>query len=201
MHHPTQTYLTHKPRLSSFSASPQTFKEGAKTPVASDEKYLMDILTEESRHRLDDLDGVWRLRYRLGLWASFEGAVYGDLWNPATMVVERPKAWDAWNGYPPADWDRFRAIDFDQQSYEGRMNFYRPQFFLDNQPLALFCVQHLNVDSARQYQREEQVLMLQRAAIIEDRLAMLLDAEPMDTTYCEMKPQAEARMPGIADIH
>lgn len=73
---------------------------------------LMDILTEESRHRLDDLDGVWRLRYRLGLWASFEGAVYGDLWNPATMVVERPKAWDAWNGYPPADWDRFRAIDF-----------------------------------------------------------------------------------------
>lgn len=37
-------------------------------------------------------------------------------------------------------------------------------------------MQHLNVDSARQYQREEQVLMLQRAAIIEDRLAMLLDA-------------------------
>ncbi|HRE05331.1 MAG TPA: hypothetical protein PKX00_06960 [Opitutaceae bacterium] len=71
---------------------------------------------------------------------------------------------------------RIRAMDFDQQSYEGRMNFYRPQFFLDNQPLALFCMQHLNVDSARQYQREEQVLMLQRAAIIEDRLAMLLDA-------------------------
>jgi len=71
---------------------------------------------------------------------------------------------------------RIRAMDFDQQSYEGRMNFYRPQFFRDNQPLALFCVQHLNVESARQYQREEQVLILQRAAIIEDRLAILLDA-------------------------
>jgi hypothetical protein len=71
---------------------------------------------------------------------------------------------------------RIRAMDFDQQSYEGRMNFYRPQFFKDNQALALFCVQHLNLESARQYQREEQVLMLQRAAIIEDRLAMLVDA-------------------------
>jgi hypothetical protein len=37
---------------------------------------------------------------------------------------------------------RIRAMDFDQQSYEGRMNFYRPQFFRENQPLALFCVQH-----------------------------------------------------------
>jgi hypothetical protein len=26
---------------------------------------------------------------------------------------------------------RIRAMDFDQQSYEGRMNFYRPQFFKD----------------------------------------------------------------------
>lgn len=80
---------------------------------------------------------------------------------------------------------RIRAMDFDQQSYEGRLNFYRPQFFKDNQPLALFCVQHLNVDSARQYQREEQVLMLQRAAIIEDRLALLLTAMSQD----ELAPQ------------
>ncbi len=71
---------------------------------------------------------------------------------------------------------RIRAMDFDQQSYEGRMNFYRPQFFKDNQPLALFCVQHLNLESARQYQREEQVLMLQRASLSEERLAMLLAA-------------------------
>ena len=77
---------------------------------------------------------------------------------------------------------RIRAMDFDQQSYEGRMNFYRPQFFRENQPLALFCVQHLNLETARQYQREEQVLMLQRAAVTEERLSFLLremSADPL----------------------
>jgi hypothetical protein len=76
---------------------------------------------------------------------------------------------------------RIRSMDFDQQSYEGRMNLYRPQFFKDNQPLALFCMKHLRVETARQYQREEQVLMLQRKAIIEDRLDMLLSAMSNDT--------------------
>jgi hypothetical protein len=76
---------------------------------------------------------------------------------------------------------RIRAMDFDQQSYEGRLNLYRPQFFKENQPLALFCVKHLRVETARQYQREEQVLMLQRKAIIEDRLEMLLHAMSHDT--------------------
>jgi hypothetical protein len=76
---------------------------------------------------------------------------------------------------------RIRAMDFDQQSYEGRMNLYRPQFFKENQPLALFCVKQLRLETAQQYQREEQVLILQRAAIIEDRLAQLLNAMSEDT--------------------
>ncbi len=76
---------------------------------------------------------------------------------------------------------RIRAMDFDQQSHEGRMNLYRPQFFKDNQALALFCMKHLRLETARQYQREEQVLMLQRKAIIEDRLEMLLRAMSADT--------------------
>ncbi len=76
---------------------------------------------------------------------------------------------------------RIRAMDFDQQSYEGRMNLYRPQFFKDNQPLALYCMKHLRVETARQYQREEQVLILQRKAIIEERLGLLLKAMSADT--------------------
>ena len=60
------------------------------------------------------------------------------------------------------------------------MNLYRPQFFKDNQPLALFCVKHLRIETARQYQREEQVLMLQRAAVTEERLGMLLRAMAAD---------------------
>jgi len=75
---------------------------------------------------------------------------------------------------------RIRAMDFDQQSYEGRLHFYRPQFFKENQALALYCIKHLRAETARQYEREEQVLMLQRAAIIEDRLAMLLGAMAED---------------------
>lgn len=71
---------------------------------------------------------------------------------------------------------RLRAMDFDQQSYEGRMNLYRPQFYKDNQPLAFYCMTHLHVETARQYQREEQVLILQRKAIIEERLGRLLGA-------------------------
>jgi hypothetical protein len=71
---------------------------------------------------------------------------------------------------------RIRAMDFDQQSYEGRLNFYRPQFFKDNQPLVMYCLKHLNIETARQYQREEQVLMLQRKAIVGERVEFLLAA-------------------------
>lgn len=69
---------------------------------------------------------------------------------------------------------RIRAMDFDQQSYDGRKNFYLPQFFKDNNPLVRFCTRHLHSETARQYQREEQTLMLQRAAIASERLSLLL---------------------------
>ncbi len=80
---------------------------------------------------------------------------------------------------------RIRAMDFDQQSYEGRMNLYRPQFFKGNQPLALFCVKQLRLETAQQYQREEQVLILQRALISQERLGMLLAAMSTDTISTE----------------
>ena len=34
---------------------------------------------------------------------------------------------------------RVRAIDFDQQSYEGRKNMYLPQFFKENRMIVEFC--------------------------------------------------------------
>jgi hypothetical protein len=69
---------------------------------------------------------------------------------------------------------RIRAMDFDQQSYHGRKNFYLPQFFKENTALALFCVKHLHPQTAFQYQREEQALILQRADIIAERIGHLL---------------------------
>ncbi len=71
---------------------------------------------------------------------------------------------------------RFRAMDFDQQSYSPRKNFYLPQFFPENRHLALFCLKHLNATTALQYQREEQTLIIQRADLIRQRLELLLEA-------------------------
>jgi len=69
---------------------------------------------------------------------------------------------------------RIRAMDFDQQSYNGRKNFYLPQFFKENAPLVQFCTRHLRPETAQQYQREEQTLILQRAALASERLGLLL---------------------------
>lgn len=76
---------------------------------------------------------------------------------------------------------RIRAMDFDQQSYSGRKNFYLPQFFKENTPLALFCLKHLNPATARQYQREEHVLLARRMEIIPDRLQLLLSAMAVES--------------------
>lgn len=69
---------------------------------------------------------------------------------------------------------RIRAMDFDQQSFNGRKNFYLPQFFKENAPLVRFCIRHLRPETARQYQREEQTLILQRASLASERLGLLL---------------------------
>jgi hypothetical protein len=75
---------------------------------------------------------------------------------------------------------RIRAMDFDQQSHNGRKRFYLPQYFKDNRPLALFCAKHLHAKTARQYQREEQTLILQRAELSHARLPPLLAAMERD---------------------
>ncbi|MDP3073114.1 MAG: hypothetical protein Q8N18_22665 [Opitutaceae bacterium] len=77
---------------------------------------------------------------------------------------------------------RIRAMDFDQQSYDGRKNFYFPQFFKDNNPLVRYCLRHLRTETARQYEREEQTLILQRASLAAERLGLLLtqmSADPL----------------------
>ncbi|MFZ5496380.1 MAG: hypothetical protein ACOZE5_13735 [Verrucomicrobiota bacterium] len=71
---------------------------------------------------------------------------------------------------------RIRAMDFDQQSHHGRKNFYLPQFFKENARLAQFCMKHLHPQTALQYQREEQTLMLARAELAAARLDGLLGA-------------------------
>ena len=70
---------------------------------------------------------------------------------------------------------RIRAIDFDQQSYEGRKNFYLPQFFKENNAYVDLCLSHLNKESIEQYQAEERTLITFRLASSRYRIKELLD--------------------------
>lgn len=81
---------------------------------------------------------------------------------------------------------RVRAIDFDQQSYEGRKSLYLPQFFKENNPVVQLCVACLNFPTMKQYQDEERSLIARRYLSERERLETLftcmkhLPAEPAD---------------------
>lgn len=57
---------------------------------------------------------------------------------------------------------RLRAIDFDQQSYEGRKSFYLPQYFKENNPIIFMGIQHMRPQTVSQYQLEERSLIAAR---------------------------------------
>ena len=54
---------------------------------------------------------------------------------------------------------RIRAIDFDQQSYEGRKSFYLPQYFKENNPIIQLGIAHMGDHTVKQYQLEERSLI------------------------------------------
>ena len=76
---------------------------------------------------------------------------------------------------------RIRAIDFDQQSYEGRKNLYLPQFFKENYPLVKLVQQYLTLENVEQYQKEERTLIARRSKSAHHRLNALLDVMEQDT--------------------
>lgn len=57
---------------------------------------------------------------------------------------------------------RIRAIDFDQQCYEGRRRFYLPHYFKENLAYVNMGIQHLSHESVAQYQKEERSAMTRR---------------------------------------
>jgi hypothetical protein len=75
---------------------------------------------------------------------------------------------------------RIRAIDFDQQSYEGRRNLYLPQFFKENQALVELSSRVLNNDSIKQYQAEERTMIAFRMASTRRRILDLLSIMSRD---------------------
>lgn len=82
---------------------------------------------------------------------------------------------------------RLRAIDFDQQSYEGRKNMYLPQYFKENSVLVDLALKHLNKDSIEQYQMEERTMMAFRIADSRYRLMELFNVMCKDEISTQEK--------------
>jgi hypothetical protein len=76
---------------------------------------------------------------------------------------------------------RIRAIDFDQQSFEGKRAVYLPQYFRQNNALIQLGMQFMTPESVRQYQTEERSLMASRVRTEHQRLADLLTVMEADT--------------------
>lgn len=76
---------------------------------------------------------------------------------------------------------RIRAIDFDQQSYEGRKSFYLPQYFRENNPIIYLGIQHMAAETVRQYQFEERSLIAVRVKASWNQFSELADIMMKDT--------------------
>jgi hypothetical protein len=67
---------------------------------------------------------------------------------------------------PTHDFDqvvyKIRAIDFDQQSYEGNLQVYRPQFFKENKKIMEIIKDKLQKSSVDQYKIEERSIIAKR---------------------------------------
>lgn len=70
---------------------------------------------------------------------------------------------------------RIRAIDFDQQSYEGKRQVYLPQYFKQNNPIIFLGIKWMSRETMRQYQLEERSLIKRRIKSVGNRLTDLLN--------------------------
>lgn len=71
---------------------------------------------------------------------------------------------------------RIRAIDFDQQFYEGNPKVYMPQFFKENYPYVKLCMETLNERTVLQYEQEERSSIVHRVRSERHRIKNLRDA-------------------------
>lgn len=85
---------------------------------------------------------------------------------------------------PTHDFDqvvyKIRAIDFDQQSYEGKLKVYRPQFFKENFPMVSIVKDKLTLGSVNQYKIEERSIVAKRIISAGTRLDNLVTIMKQD---------------------
>lgn len=82
---------------------------------------------------------------------------------------------------------RIRAIDFDQQCYEGRRSMYLPQYFKENMPLVELGMELMNDHTVKQYQAEERSLIARRLILSRYQVKDLIDCMAVDNISSEDK--------------
>lgn len=82
---------------------------------------------------------------------------------------------------------RIRAIDFDQQSYEGKRTLYLPQYFKENYAYVKICIDLMTSESVNQYQHEERTLMMRRLKSERYKVKDLVDCMRKDKLSTDEK--------------
>ena len=85
---------------------------------------------------------------------------------------------------PTHDFDqvvyKIRAIDFDQQCFEGNLKVYRPQFFKENKQVMDIIKDKLDPKSVDQYKIEERSIIAKRILSSENRTKKILKCMMLD---------------------
>lgn len=76
---------------------------------------------------------------------------------------------------------RLRAIDFDQECFEGSCKIYMPQYFKENNPIINLGFKSMSPVLELQYQREERMRLSNRVKASGNQLEKLLSAMVNDT--------------------
>lgn len=76
---------------------------------------------------------------------------------------------------------KIRAIDFDQQCFEGKLKVYRPQFFKENYKMVELVRDKLQKNSVDQYKIEERSIVAKRILSSGNRIKRLVGAVKPDT--------------------
>lgn len=90
---------------------------------------------------------------------------------------------------PTHDFDhivyKIRAIDFDQQCFEGKFKVYYPQFFKENNKMVSLVSEKLQDSSIEQYKIEERSIVAKRILSSGNRIYQLINAMKNDTISTE----------------
>lgn len=117
-------------------------------------------LTDAYRDMLESMRGtVHYERLVEGRWVRAEGLVYGNVWNPAIHIIQRPAAWAKWGGFPPPEWPRHRAMDL------GVNHPFTCAWYAERPDRSVVCYREIYGKDRAPSEWAEEILRLERAEL------------------------------------